>query len=115
MPIYRKSADQEVIYIRVPVSTATTIQAYGSADDYAEAGTEFGSDETIMIAGTVTAADGADLTAGSVRIRVNGATVATVGLSYDPGLGVNYYQYTVGVLAEGDYVVEADFRRLRLG
>ena len=114
MPIYRQSADSEIIYVRVPVTTATTIQAYGSDDGYSAPGTEFGSDETIMIAGTVTATDGADLTAGSIEIRLNGGSIANVGLSYDPGLGVNYYQYTLGSLAEGDYTIEARFRRLRM-
>lgn len=113
-PIYRQSSAQEVIIVRVPIDTVTTIQAYGSGDGFAEPHTLFGTDEEIMVAGTVTATDGADLSTGVVEIRVNGPAVGTTGLSYDPASGTNFYQFTLGVLAEGDYTVEARFKRLRV-
>ena len=113
MPIYRRSQIEEIIYIRRPISTATTIEAYGSGDDYAVADTMFGDDETVMVAGTVVASDGADLSSGIIRISVNGSFVADVGLSFN-GAGVNFYQFSLGILGEGDYTVEARFLRLRI-
>lgn len=109
MPIYRQSSAQQVIYIRRPIDTVTTIEAYGSWDGYSQPHTEFGTDETIMIGGSIIATDGADLSLGEVDIRINGPVVATVGLSYDPTTGLNFFQYTLGILAEGDYTIEARF------
>lgn len=113
-PMYRGSSAQEIIIIRVPINTTTTILAYGSGDGYAEPHTLFGTDETIMVAGTVVAVDGADLSSGTVEIRVNGPVAGTTGLSYDLATGINYYQFTLGMLTEGDYTVETRFKRLRV-
>lgn len=113
MPMYRQSQDQEIVYIRRPITTTTTIDAYGSGDNYTNPDTMFGTDETIMVAGAVVAEDGADLSAGTVSIRLNGTEVGVVALSYD-GAGTNFYQFTLGILAEGDYTVEAFFARLRI-
>jgi len=113
-PIYRQSSISEVITIAVPVGTTTTIAAFGSGDDYTTPGTTFGTDETIMVAGTVVAADGANLSAVAVQIRLDGALVGTAPLSYDPATRVNYYQFTLGVLAAGNHTVEATFRRVRM-
>lgn len=113
-PIYRQSSAQEVIVIARPVTTTTAIMAYGSGDGYTEPHTDFGSDETIMVAGTVVAVDGADLSRGNVQILLNGVLAGTVGLSYDPATQTNFYQFSLGVLAEGTYTVEANFRRIRI-
>lgn len=114
MPIYRQSAVQEVIYLRRPVNTVTTVAVYGSDDGYTVPATEFAIDETLMVAGSVVADDGTDLSVSEVEIYLNGAYVGSAGLSFDVGAGVNYYQLTLGTLAEGDYTLEARFGRLRM-
>lgn len=114
MPLYRRSQTQEIVYIRRPINTSLTVQAYGSGDDYANPDTLFGDDETIMVAGTLVATDGADLSVATITIQLNGATIGQAALTFDPTTGVNYYQFTLGVLPEGDHTVDAVFRRLRV-
>ena len=112
--IYRKSVADQVIVIGRPINTVTTINAYGSADDYSAPGTDFGTDETIMVAGEVVAADGADLSITSVDIWLNGSFLGSAPLSYIAATGVNFYQFSLGMLAEGTYLIEARFGRLRI-
>ena len=113
MPInYRPSQAQESIVVLKSVSTATSIAAFGSEDGYATQRTEFGDDETVMVAGAVVATDNADLTGVAITILVNGAAVGTATLnSYDGS--ANFYQQSLGVLPEGNYTVEAVFPRTR--
>lgn len=113
-PLYRRSSATQIITIAVPVNTTTTIQAFGSADGYATPDTLFGTDETIMVGGTVVATDGANLSVSSVLIRLDGPVVGSAGLSFDPATGINYYQFTLGTLSEGDHTVEAVFQRVRI-
>ena len=111
--VYNPSLAQETIVLARPINTVTSISAYGSADGYVAPDTWFGTDETIMVAGTVVATNKANLSAVRVAIFLNGVQVGTAPLSYDPATGNNYYQYTLGTLAEGSYLVEARFSRLR--
>lgn len=111
--IYRKSAALETIVIARPIITTTTIAAFGSVDGYVEPGTEFGTDEDIMVAGAVVAADGADLTSVEMEIRLDGAVVGVVALYGYDGL-TNYFQYSLGMLTEGTHEVEARFPRTRV-
>lgn len=113
-PIYRPSRAEAEIVVLAPIGTATTIEIYGSGDEYAEPSTIFGDDEEIMVAGTVIADDGADLSLGTIIIRVNGTRVGTTGLSYDSTTGINYYQFPLGLLPLGEYTIQARFRRLRI-
>lgn len=112
--IYRSSQAQETIILATPINTVTIISAYGSADGYVNPDTWFGIDETIMVAGFVLAADLADLSMVEVGIFVNELQVGMTPLSYDPATGNNYYQYNLGVLTEGSYIIEARFSRLRI-
>lgn len=114
MPIYRQTQAAEVIYVRVPVDTSISIQAFGSDDGFTTPGTEFGADETIMISGDVVATDGADLSVTGVEVYVNGAYVGSAPLSYDLTMSLNFYQYNLGTLPEGDYNIEVFFRRYRV-
>ncbi|MCJ7635794.1 hypothetical protein MUP77_25810 [Candidatus Bathyarchaeota archaeon] len=112
--VYSPSFAQETIVLARPINTVTTVEAYGSADGYVAPDTWFGIDETIMIGGAVVATNKANLSMVSIRIFVNGTQVGTAPLSYDPATGNNYYQYTLGALAEGSYLIEARFSRLRV-
>ena len=111
---YRPSQASETIVILRTWSTTTTIAAYGSADDYTTPGTEFGDDETIMVAGAVQAGNNADLTGVVMEIRVDGVVVGSTPLYGYDGLR-NYYQFSVGILAEGTHTLEARFPRTRRG
>jgi len=89
--------------------------AFGSADGYTMPDTEFGTDETIVVAGNVVASDLADLRGGTVEITVNGPIVGVASWTgFDPATGDNFWSYTLGALAEGDYTVRASFLRLRV-
>lgn len=110
--IYRKSAALETVVIARPITTTTTIAAFGSADGYTEPGTWFGTDEDIMIAGAVIAADGADFTGVEMEIRLGKAVVGVVPLYGYDGL-TNYFQYSLGMLPEGTHEVEARFPRVK--
>jgi len=113
MPVYKRSVASETIVIRRAQNTVTTIAAFGSADGYATPGTEFGEDETIMVAGTVTADDVRDLTGVDVEVYLDDSFLgATMLYGYD-GTN-NYYQFTVGVLVEGTYTIEARFPRTKM-
>lgn len=112
--IYRPSAVSETIVLATPINTVTTIAAYGSADGFSLPDTWFGTDETIMVAGAVVASDRGNLSVARVGIFVDGVQVGTAPLSYDPATGNNYYQFTLGTLAEGSHLVEARFSRLRV-
>lgn len=111
MSIYAKSAKDQPVIIRRPIATTTTIQAFGSGDNYALPFDLFGDDETIRVSGTVIAIDGADLALGPLELRVNNGPRIPVPLTFVGG--VNSYQYDLGVLVAGDYTVTATFLRLR--
>ena len=102
--------DQPVI-IRRPIATTTTIQAFGSGDNYALPFDLFGDDETIRINGTVIASDAADLSLGALELTINKGPPTPVPMTFVGG--VNSYQYDLGVLVAGDYTVTATFLRLR--
>jgi len=112
MPVYRRSEAQETIVILRAQSTTTTIAAFGSYDGFTNPGTEFAEDEEIMIAGNVVAADNADLTGINMSIILNGTPVGTTPLYGFDGSN-NFYQLSLGMLAEGTYTVEAQFPRTR--
>ena len=105
---YKPSQAQATIIVLRSVNTTTSIGAFGSADNYTTQKTEFGDDETIMVAGAVVATDGADLTGVAMAIIVNGAPVGTASLYGYDGTN-NFYQYSLGILPEGEHVVEAEF------
>ena len=109
---YRPSQAQETIVVLRTYSTITTIGAYGSEDGFATPRTEFADDEEIMVAGTVGAADNADLTGTMMTILVDDVVVGTTPLYGFDG-AINYYQLSVGMLPEGTHVVEARFPRTR--
>ena len=112
-PVYRPSFAETTVVILATLATTTTIAAFGSADGYTTPGSEFGDDEEIRVGGTVRATDNANLTAGRVEIRVNGAVAGSVNLyGYDGAL--NYWMADLGVLAPGSYTVRATFQRLRI-
>lgn len=112
-PVYRPSFDEETIVIQATRSTVTSIAAFGSADGFASPGTDFGDDESIRVGGGVQASDNADLTAGSVEVRVNGSVVGSVALYGFDG-AVNYWMMDLGTLPSGTYIVRATFQRLRI-
>ena len=112
MPVYKGSQDQETIVILRAQATTTTIAAFGSDDGFTNPGTEFAEDEEIMIAGNVIAADSADLTGILMSIILNGTPVGTTPLYGFDG-STNFYQLSLGMLAEGTYTVEAQFPRTR--
>jgi len=112
MPLNRRSQAQETIVVLRTYPTTTTIGAYGSEDGFATPRTEFGDDEEIMVAGSVRAADNADLTGTVMTVLVDGVVVGTTPLyGYDGA--INYYQLSVGMLPEGTHIVEARFPRSR--
>ena len=111
--MYRPSEEAETIVILRPIATTTTIQAFGSADGFTMPGTEFAEDEEIMVAGTVTATDGADLTGVMMSIRLNDVEVGSIPLYGYDGI-TNFYQFSLGMLTEGTYTVTAKFPRTRI-
>lgn len=109
---YRPSLASEQIVVLRTISTITIIAAFGSADNFTTPGTEFGDDEEIMVAGTIKAQNNADLTGVQITILVDGIPRGTTPLyGYDGSL--NYYQYSVGTLVEGNHTLEARFPRVR--
>lgn len=112
MPVYKASQDQETIVILRAQATTTTIAAFGSYDGFTTPGTEFAEDEEIMIAGNVVAADNADLTGVNMSVLLNGTPVGTTPLYGFDG-STNFYQLSLGLLAEGTYTVEAQFPRTK--
>jgi len=109
---YRPSQASEVIVVLRTFTTTTTIVAFGSEDNFTTPRTEFADDETVMVAGTVASTNRADLTGVSITILLDGALVGTTPLYGYDGT-TNYYQYSLGVLAEGNHTVEARFPRTR--
>lgn len=109
---YRPSTQQIVIQVLASVSTVTTLQAFGSADGYTNPATEFGDDETVAIAGSLTAADGADLTGILMSVTIDGGAPATTPL-YGYSGGVNFFQLSLGVLPVGSHTIVASFPRTR--
>ena len=112
MSLYKRSTAAETIVLVRPITTTTTILAYGSGDGYTEPGTLLGIDEDIMVAGTVAAEDGADLTGLEIDVRLNGPSVGKTPLYGYDGV-TNYYQLSLGMLPEGTHTVEAVFPRAR--
>lgn len=109
---YSTSQDSKVITIAAPQSTTTVINVFGSGDNYAAPALEFGTDETIMVAGTVHATNGANLTGVIMDIHLDGTHIASTALyGYDGTY--NYYQVSLGVLAAGNHTVQATFPRTR--
>jgi len=109
---YKPSQALETIVVLRTWSTTTTIAAFGSDDGYAVPRTEFGDDETIMVAGTVQAGNNADLTGVLLNIFVDGTLKGTSPLyGYDGTL--NFYQYSLGTLPEGNHEVQTSFPRTR--
>lgn len=110
--IYRRSSAEQTIAVRRSIRTTTSIAAYGSDDGYTtprgQIGNEFGTDETILIRGSVIADDGASLQGELVQISLNGTPLGTTSLG--PG---NIYQYNLGQLAEADHIVASLFDRVR--
>lgn len=109
---YNPSQNQLVIEVLAAVNTTTTIQAFGSSDNYANPMTEFADDEAIAIAGTLTANDGANLTGVLMTVRVDNGTPVTTALYGFTG-GVNFFQLQLGVLAVGQHTILASFPRTR--
>ena len=109
---YRGSQAQETIVVLRTVSTTTTIAAFGSDDGYSTPRTEFGDDETIMLAGAVAATDRADLTGTQITINVDTTPRGTTPLYGFDGT-LNFFQISIGTLPEGQHVVEAVFPRVR--
>lgn len=109
---YRPSQAQEVITVLRTINTVTTIQAFGSADNFTAPGTEFGDDEQIMVAGSVQGTNNGDLTGVVMALFVDGVNVGTTALYGFDGT-YNFYQANLGVLAEGNHTLEARFPRTR--
>ena len=109
---YRGSQAQETIVVLRTVSTTTTIGAFGSDDGYSTPRTEFGDDETIMLAGSVVATDKKDLTGTQITINVDRTLRGTTPLYGFDGT-LNFFQISIGTLAEGTHLVEAVFPRTR--
>jgi len=110
--IYRPSQVQEVITVLRTINTVTTIQAFGSADGFTTPGTEFGDDEQIMVAGSVRGTNNGNLAGVLMNLFVDGVNVGTTALYGFDGT-YNFYQANLGVLAEGNRLVEARFPRTR--
>ena len=109
---YSPSQTSEVITILRTISTATTIQAFGSADNFTAPGIEFGDDEQIMVAGSVRATNNGNLTGVLMNLFVDGVNTGTTALYGFDGT-YNFYQANLGVLAVGNHTVEARFPRTR--
>lgn len=109
---YRPSQASEVITVLRTINTVTTIQAFGSADNFTTPGTEFGDDEQIMVAGSVQGTNNGNLTGVLMTLFVDGVNVGTAPLYGFDGT-YNYYQANLGILAEGNRTLEALFPRTR--
>ena len=109
-PIYRRGTSSETVLVVKTVQTSLSIEARGEADGYAAPQTVFGDDENVRAQGILTAGDGANLAGRTVSVSLNGHHLADVTL----GTG-NTWSIDLGVLAEGSYVVDVVFQRLRLG
>lgn len=109
---YNPSQNQLIIEVLAAVNTTTTIQAFGSSDDYVSPMTEFADDEAIAVAGTLTANDGADLTGVLMSIRVDNGVPITTAL-YGFAGGVNFFQIQLGILSVGQHMIQASFPRTR--
>lgn len=109
---YKASQSHVVIEVLAAVNTVTVIQAFGSGDGFTNPSTSFAEDETIAIAGTLTAADGADLSGVLMAITVDGGAPITTVL-YGFAGGANYFQFTLGVLSVGQHTILASFPRTR--
>lgn len=109
---YNPSGQSVVIEVLAAVNTTTTIQAFGSSDNFTNPLTEFADDEAIAIAGSLVANDGADLTGILMSIRVDGGTPLTAPL-YGFAGGVNFFQLELGILPVGQHTIQASFPRTR--
>lgn len=109
---YKQSQQQLVIEVLAAVNTTTTIQAFGSGDNFTNPATEFADDETIAIAGSLTATDGADLTGILMSVTIDGGAPTTTPLYGFTG-GVNFFQLQLGVLSIGSHTIIASFPRTR--
>jgi len=109
---YKVSQAQVVIEVLAAIGTVTVIQAYGSGDDYTTPATSFADDETIAVAGSLTASNGVNLTGVLMSITVDGGTPITTPLYGFTG-GVNYFQLQLGILSIGSHTVVATFPRTR--
>lgn len=109
---YKASEQQITIEVLASVGTVTVIQAFGSGDNFTNPATEFADDETVAIAGSLTASDGANLTGTLMSISIDGGAPTTTPLSSFSG-GVNYFQQTLGVLPIGSHTIRASFPRTR--
>jgi hypothetical protein len=112
MSLYRPSQASEVITVLRTITTTTTISAFGSADGFVTPGTEFGDDEQVMVAGSVKSTNNANLTGVTMMIWLDGVQVGTA-LLYGYDGTQNFYQFNLGILAEGSHTVEARFPRTR--
>jgi len=110
--LYRPSQVSEVITVLRTINTTTTIQAFGSADNFTTPGTEFGDDEQIMIAGSVRGTNNGNLTGVLLSLFVDNVNAGTTALYGFDGT-YNFYQANLGVLAVGNHTVEARFPRTR--
>lgn len=111
-PLYKRASVQETIVVSLAVGVTITIQVFGSGDDYAQPYTEFGSDETLMLAGAVRASDNASLMGVGIEITVDSVPRGSAPLYGFDGQ-YNYYQMSIGVLPEGSHLIEAVFPRVR--
>lgn len=109
---YNPSGQQVVIEVLAAVGTTTTIQAFGSGDNFTNPTTEFADDETVAVAGTLVASDGADLTGVLMSISVDGGSPITSAL-YGFAGGVNYFGVELGILSVGQHTIVAQFPRTR--
>lgn len=109
---YRASEQQVTIEVLAAIGTTTVIQAFGSGDNFTNPATEFADDEVVAIAGSLTAADGADLTGVLMSIIIDGGAPVSSALYGFVG-GVNYFQLELGVLSVGQHTILAQFPRTR--
>lgn len=109
---YKPSQQSLTIEVLAAVNTVTVIQAFGSGDNFTNPATEFAEDEVVAIAGSLTAADGADLTGVLMSITVDGGAPITSALYGFVG-GVNYFQLELGILSIGQHTILAQFPRTR--
>jgi len=109
---YRPSQVSETITVLRTWNTTTTIAAFGSEDGFSTPRIEFADDETVMLAGTVVAGDNANLTGVAMQILLDGVSVGTT-LLYGYDGATNFYQISLGTLAEGTHTVESRFPRTR--
>ena len=109
---YKTSTQQLVVEVLASINTSVFLQAFGSGDNYTTPATQFADDETIAIAGSLTATDGANLTGILMSVSIDGGAPRTTAL-YGFVSGVNYFQLQIGILSVGSHTLLASFPRTK--